>query len=63
MEPGSPPDPDDSADPGRLRRTFAVIALLAALLASSLWLVGKMRSAARLQDCVAAGRTNCAPLP
>ncbi len=47
---------------GSLRQVVAAVLLLAGLVAVGLFLSGALRSAGRLQDCVAAGRTNCAPI-
>ena len=42
----------------------ALIALLAivALIVGTLYIMHRLNEAARLQDCVASGRTNCAPI-
>ena len=42
----------------------ALIALLAiiALIAGTWYIMHRLNQAARLQDCVASGRTNCAPI-
>ncbi len=45
-----------------MRQTIAVLILLAMLVGAGLFLTGALRGAARVQDCVAAGRTNCGPL-
>ena len=47
---------------GGPRQVIAVLLLLAALVGTGLFLTGALGGAARVQDCVAAGRTNCAPL-
>ena len=52
----------DDHDPGRVRQIVAVIVLLAVLVGGGLWLAGALRGTAAIQDCVAAGRTNCAPI-
>ena len=49
-------------EPGSGRQLAAALIVLAALVAAGLWLTGTLRSAASIQDCVAAGRTNCAPI-
>ncbi len=49
-------------DPGRLRQLVAALVVLALLVAGGLWLTGTLRGTAAIQDCVAAGRSNCAPL-
>ena len=53
---------NEGDDPGRFRQLVAAALVLAALLAAGLWLTGALRSTAAIQDCVAAGRTNCAPI-
>lgn len=52
----------DDHDPGRVRQIVAALILLAVLVGGGLWLAGALRSAATIQDCVSAGRTNCAPI-
>ena len=52
----------DGHDPGPRRQLLAALALLAVLLGGSLWITYALRGAASLQDCVASGRTNCAPV-
>ena len=52
----------DGNDPGSRRQLVAAIVLLGALVAGGLWLTGTLRGAAAIQDCVGAGRTNCAPV-
>ena len=53
---------DDGEQPGSHRQIVAAVLLLAALLATGLWLTGALRGSAAIQDCVASGRTNCAPI-
>jgi hypothetical protein len=54
---------DDRDEPGVSSRR-ALIGLLAFVLAivAVLFIVQQLRSAARIQDCVASGRTNCATI-
>jgi hypothetical protein len=47
---------------GSGRQLIAAVILLLALLGIGLWLSGTLRSASSIQDCVASGRTNCAPI-
>jgi hypothetical protein len=47
---------------GSGRQMIANLVLLAALVGVGLWLTGALRGNAAIQDCVAAGRTNCAPI-
>ncbi len=53
---------DHDKDPGRTRQLVASILVIVALLAAGLWLTGALRGSGAIQDCVAAGRTNCAPI-
>lgn len=57
----------DDEDVGRdggsnWRGVVAALILLACLVGGGLWLAQTLRGAAQVQDCVAAGRTNCAPV-
>lgn len=49
-------------DPGPRRQAVAALILLGLLLAGGLWITGALRGASAIQDCVQAGRTNCAPI-
>ncbi len=53
---------DEGDDPGRKRQLIASVLVIAVLLLAGLWLTGALRSGSAIQDCVAAGRTNCAPV-
>ena len=55
---------NDGNDNGgmNLRQVVAVGIVLVALVAAGLWITGALRGTANIQDCVAAGRTNCAPV-
>ena len=53
---------EDGNEGGNMRQIVAIVILLAALIGGGLWLTGAMRGAARIQDCVSAGRSNCAPI-
>jgi len=44
------------------RQVVAALILLAVLIGGGLWLTQALRGAATIQDCVSAGRTNCAPI-
>ena len=43
-------------------RAAVGLGLLLALILGVLFVVGQLRHAAAIQDCVASGRTNCAPV-
>jgi len=49
-------------DPGPRRQLVAALVLLGLLLAGSLWIAGALRGASAIQDCMHAGRSNCAPI-
>lgn len=49
-------------DGGSGRGLIAAIIVIVLLVGGGLWLTGVLRSSANIQDCVAAGRTNCAPI-
>jgi hypothetical protein len=53
-------EPDD--DEGPPRGALIALLVLAALVLGGLWLTHRLRDAARLQDCITAGRSNCAPV-
>ena len=53
---------NEGHDPGPRRQLVAVLILLSLLLAGSLWITGALRGASVIQDCVASGRSNCAPI-
>ncbi len=52
----------EDQDPGRIRQIVAAVIVLAILVGGSLWLTGALRGTTAIQDCVASGRTNCAPI-
>ena len=55
---------DDDADeaPGRHRGALLALLVIAVLIAGGIWLARTLHGVGRLQDCVMAGRTNCAPV-
>ena len=53
---------EDGNEGSNVRQIVAAVILIVALIGAGLWITGAMRGAARIQDCVAAGRTNCAPI-
>jgi len=44
-------------------RAVVGLGLIAVLIVGVLFIMHELQSAASLQDCVASGRTNCAPIP
>jgi hypothetical protein len=57
-------DPDDEGthDPSPRHRALIGLLLLAGLVAAVLFVVRELQDSARMQDCLASGRTNCAPI-
>ena len=47
---------------GSGRQLIAAVIVIALIVVAGLWLSGALRGSAAIQDCVAAGRTNCAPI-
>jgi hypothetical protein len=62
---GGDPRDDDARDdePGPdPRRALAGLIAIVALIVAVLFIMHRLDQAARIQDCVASGRTNCAPI-
>jgi hypothetical protein len=57
----SPSDDNDPDQPPRHRALIGLV-LLACLLAAVLFVVHELQESAKMQDCLASGRTNCAPI-
>ena len=55
-------DGDHEPERGSARQIIAAVIALVLLVLVGLWLTGTLRSTAQMQDCVASGRTNCAPI-
>ncbi len=54
-----PPEPPQE---GPSRGALIALVVIVALVAGGYWLSQHIRAANRVQDCVMAGRTNCAPV-
>jgi hypothetical protein len=54
-------EPESGGQRGPLR-TLVGLGLIAALIVGVLFIAQQLRHAAAIQDCVASGRTNCAPI-
>ena len=52
----------EDSDRSSTRQVVAILILLVVLVGGGLWLTSALRGAAAIQDCVSAGRTNCAPI-
>ncbi len=48
---------------GPSRGALIALLVIVALVAGGFWLSRHIREANRIQDCVMAGRSNCAPVP
>ncbi len=53
---------DDRDDDPPPRGALIALVVVAVLVAGGLWLVHVLGEAGRVQDCFAAGRSNCAPV-
>ncbi len=51
-------EPDGSSNRGAL----VALAVILVLVVGGLWLASRLRADGQIQDCVMAGRTNCAPI-
>ncbi len=58
----NPADNDDDEGGGPPRAALIALAVIAVLVVGGLWLAHTLHGVGRLQDCVMAGRTNCAPV-
>ncbi|MEJ1977044.1 MAG: hypothetical protein WDN49_13950 [Acetobacteraceae bacterium] len=55
-------DENDDAPSGSSRGPIVALVLVVVLVLGGLWLSQRLRSASNIQDCVMAGRSNCAPV-
>lgn len=53
---------NDGNEPDSRRGLVAAVVVLAAIVLAGLWLTGVLHGTGAVQDCVQAGRTNCAPI-
>jgi hypothetical protein len=55
-------EPEDEDGPAPRHRALIGLLLLVGLLVAVLFVVHELQESARMQDCLASGRTNCAPI-
>lgn len=55
-------DQHDDEQGGRPVAALAGLAVIVLLVLAGLWLAHQLRGSASMQDCLASGRTNCAPV-
>ena len=57
-------EPDESDEESHRRPIGALVGLvvIVLLVLAALWLVRQLHTSASMQDCLASGRTNCAPV-
>ncbi len=56
------PDDDHDDDPGSPWRAVVGLGVIVALILGVWFVMQQLREAAAIQDCVASGRRNCAPI-
>jgi hypothetical protein len=56
------PDSEPDQPTGSRWRAIVGLALIAAVILGVLFMARQLRQASVIQDCVASGRTNCAPI-
>jgi hypothetical protein len=57
-----PSEPDDEDEPASNRGALIALGVVACLILGGLWLMHVLGAASATQDCIASGRTNCAPV-
>jgi hypothetical protein len=53
---------DEDDNPGSSRGALVALGLIVVLIVAVIFIMNRLSGAARIQDCVASGRTNCAPI-
>jgi hypothetical protein len=62
VEPNHADPPQEPDEPAGNRGALIALVVVAGLVLGGLWLMRVLGGAADIQDCVASGRTNCAPV-
>jgi len=60
MSPG--PDPDDTEPPASRRGALVAMAVIVVMVLGALYVTRVLSGVSKIQDCVMAGRRNCAPI-
>jgi hypothetical protein len=55
-------DDQDGHEPSSRHRALVGLLLIVVLAAAVLFVIHELQDSARMQDCFASGRTNCAPI-
>ena len=55
-------DDHDGHEPPTQHRALLGLLLIVALAVAVLFVIHRLQESARMQDCLASGRTNCAPI-
>ena len=55
-------DDEDGSGPVPRHRALVGLLLLVGMVVAVLFVVHELQQSARMQDCLASGRTNCAPI-
>ena len=58
----SGPDQDNDPPPGPPRGALMALLLVIILTGAFMFVMHRLNQAGQLQDCIASGRTNCAPI-
>jgi hypothetical protein len=58
---GAPMSDDRTPEPNPRRALIGLVAIIA-LVVAVLFIMNRLNQATQIQDCVASGRTNCAPI-
>jgi hypothetical protein len=61
-KPLAPPDPPDDDEPADNPFGLLPVLVIVILIVGGLYVAFRLRDSARIQDCVWAGRKNCAPI-
>jgi len=52
----------EDSDGGSRGRALAGLVVIVLIIVAVVFVIGRLRQSAQMQDCLASGRTNCAPI-